>query len=127
MPLWNRGKDKAHVAPPSAEPTPFNVPSGGIVTSEEHYRDAAELARTGSRGQATITSVTFGGEQPGRVLWTIGLRVQPDNGLPYDAEFALVLDGQVQDGAPREVGETAAVVFDPSDPARVRFLPPHLA
>lgn len=123
MPLWNRGKDKAV----TAATAPFTVPPTNFITGAQHYSDAAELARTGSRGRATITSVTFGGEQYGQAMWTIGMRVEPDNGQAFDAELALMLDGGFGDGAPREIGETAAVVFDPGNPAQVRFLPPHLA
>lgn len=122
MPHWNRGKDKAD----TAAPAPFAVPKL-VIDSGQHYREAAELARTGSRGRATITSVTFGGKLYDRVVWTIGMRVQPDDGEAFDAELALALDAEFQDDPPREVGETAAVVYDPGDPARVRFLPPHLA
>jgi hypothetical protein len=39
----------------------------------------------------------------------------------------MLLDVEFQDGHPRAVGEVAAIVFGPDDPARVRFLPPHLA
>ena len=122
MPRWNRGKDKAD----TAALTPFAVP-GLVIDSGQHYSEAAELAQTGSRGRATITSVTFGGRLHGGVVWTIGMRVQPDDGDAFDAELALALDAEFQDGPPREVGETAAIVFDPGDHARVRFLPPHLA
>ncbi len=41
--------------------------------------------------------------------------------------LAPLLDVEFQDGPPRAVGEVAAIVSDPDDPARVRFLPPHLA
>jgi len=122
MPRWNRGKDKAD----TAAPAPFAVPEW-VIDSGQHYREAAELARTGSRGRATITSVTFGGKLYDGVVWTIGMRVQPDDGDAFDAELALALDTEFQDGPPREVGETAAIVFDPGNRARVRFLPPHLA
>jgi len=122
MPRWNRGKDKAD----PAAPAPVVVPEW-VIDSGQHYSDAAELARTGSRGRATITSVTFGGKLYDGVVWTIGMRVQPDDGDAFDAELALALDTEFQDGPPREVGETAAVVFDPGNRTRVRFLPPHLA
>ena len=122
MPRWNRGKDKADTAAPAS----FAVPEW-VIDSGQHYREAAELARAGSRGRATVTSVTFGGKHYDGVVWTIGMRVQPDDGEAFDAELALALDAEFADVPPREVGETAAVVFDPADPARVRFLPPHLA
>jgi hypothetical protein len=122
MPRWNRGKDKAE----TAAPAPAAIPEW-VIDSGQHYREAAELARTGSRGRATITSVTFGGKYYDGVVWTLGLRVQPDVGEAFDAELALALDAEFGDGPPREVGETAVVVFDPGDRARVRFLPPHLA
>ncbi len=121
MPLWNRGKDKADTAPPASAAVPE-----WVIDSGQHYREAAELARTGSRGQATVTSATFGGKQFDGVVWMIGMRVQPDAGEAFDAELALALDAEFADVPPREVGETAVVVFDPADPARVRFLPPHL-
>ena len=41
--------------------------------------------------------------------------------------LAPLLNVEFQDGPPRAVGEVAAIVSDPDDPARVRFLPPHLA
>ncbi len=51
-----------------------------------------------------------------------------DSGQYYHEAAELALAGRRVPGpCPREVGETAAIVFDPSDPARVRFLPPHLA
>ncbi len=122
MPRWNRGKDKADTAAPAS----LAVPEW-VIDSGQHYREAAELARTGSRGRATITSVTFGGKLYDGVMWTIGMRVQPDDGEPFDAELALALDAEFGDDPPREVGETAAIVFDRGDRARVRFLPPHFA
>jgi hypothetical protein len=122
MPRWNRGKDKADTAAPAS----FAVPEW-VIDSGQHYREAAELAQSGARGQATITSVTPGGKQYDGVVWTIGMRVQPDGGEAFDAELALLLDAEFGDEPPREAGETAAVVFDPADQARVRFLPPHLA
>lgn len=122
MPRWNRGKDKAD----TAAPAPFAVPEW-VIDSGQHYREAADLARTGARGQATITSVTFGGKLYDGVVWRMGMRVQPDDGDPFDAELALMLDAELQGEPPREVGETAAIVFDPGNTARVRFLPPHLA
>lgn len=121
MARWNRGKDKAETAAPAA----FAVPEW-VIDSGQHYREAAELASTGARGQATVTSVTFGGKQYDNVVWTIGMRVQPTEGEAFDAELALALDAEFQDMPPREVGEVAKVVFDPSDRTRVRFLPPHL-
>jgi hypothetical protein len=121
MPRWNRGKDKAD----AAASAPFAVPEW-VIDSGQHYREAAELARTGSRGRATVTSVAFGGQHYDGVVWTIGMRVQPTDGEAFDAELALALDAEFQDVPPREVGETAVVVFDRADPARVRFLPPHL-
>jgi hypothetical protein len=122
MPRWNRGKEKADMAAPA----PSAVPEW-VIDSGQHYREAAELARSGSRGQATITSVTFGGKNYDGVVWMIGMRVQPDDGEAFDAELALALDAEFEDVPPREVGETAAIVYDPADRARVRFLPPHLA
>ena len=95
MPRWNRGKDKAD----TAAPAPFAVPEP-VIDSGQHYREAAELARTGSRGRATITSVTFGGKLYDGVVWTIGMRVQPDDGDAFDAELALALDAEFQDGPP---------------------------
>lgn len=121
MPLWNRGKDKAATAPPTSSAVPE-----WVIDSGQHYSEAAELAKSGSRGRATVTSVTFGGKHYDGVVWTIGMRVQPDSGEAFDAELALALDAEFGDEPPREVGEEAAVVFDPDDPARVRFLPPHL-
>jgi hypothetical protein len=121
MPRWNRGKDKAATAGPAS----FTVPEW-VIDSGQHYREAAELAQTGARGQATITSVTPGGPLSDGAVWTIGMRVKPDDGEAFDAELALLLDAEFQDVPPREVGETAAIVFDSDAPARVRFLPPHL-
>ena len=123
MPRWNRGKDKS-----AADAQASSAVPEWVIDSGQHYRDAAELAQSGSRGQATVTSVTFGGKHFDGVVWTIGMRVQPADGEAFDAELALALDAEFEFEPPREVGESAAVVFDPADPpARVRFLPPHLA
>jgi hypothetical protein len=127
MPRWNRGKDKANKdIANTAGPAAFAVPEW-VIDSGQHYREAAELVRTGSRSQATITSVTFGGKHYDGVVWMIGMRVQPDDGDAFDAELALALDAEFEDEPPREVGEIATVVFDPAEPIRVRFLPPNLA
>ena len=96
MARWNRGKDKAD----TAASAPFAIPEW-VIDSGQHYREAAELARTGSRGQATITSVAFGGKHYDGVVWTMGMRVQPNDGEAFDAELALALDAEFADD-PRE-------------------------
>jgi hypothetical protein len=96
----------------------------GVIDDDQEYSEACELARTGSRGQATITSVTCGGEFDDGVVWTMGMRVQPSSGDDFEAELAIMSIAYDTDIAPWIVGNAATVVFDPDDLTKVRFLPP---
>jgi hypothetical protein len=106
-----------------AMPGPALGPTG-VVDDDQEYREARELALSGSRARATMTSVTYGGETGDGVIWRMGMRVEPGAGDAFEAELAVRSLAYDKDFAPWEVGNTATVVFAPDDPTRVRFLPP---
>jgi hypothetical protein len=104
---------------------PAGTGASGIVEDDQYMREAFEWAHTGARARASITSVTYGGTLSGdEVVWRMGIRVHPSEGEPYDTELALASIAYMEDFPPWEVGDPCTVVYDPSDPMQVRFLPP---